>query len=108
MAKVKLTVLKRFTPEDVLGKNPSITPKFGNQACPVFKDGQEVVVGYVRDPDVFPCESAWAAIRPYLVALFAGGDLDMIGAGKPNLAVISCPDGFRPVVFKMERVAPEE
>ena len=107
MAKVKLTVLRRFTPEEVLGKDPPVTAHFGNQACPVFTDGQEMVVGYVREPAVFPCESAWGSLRPFLVTLNNGGNFEW-WVDRPGLAVVSCPDGFRPVVFKMERVPPDE
>ena len=40
----KLTVLKVFKPEEVLGENPPISANFGNQPCPLFTEGQEMII----------------------------------------------------------------
>ncbi len=74
--------------------------------CPVHKTG-DVYYTNLAKPDGF-CAEAWKAISQYVFALSAGGD-DFYGAGtwmKPEhkgLAIAACLDGFRPVIFKIER-----
>jgi uncharacterized repeat protein (TIGR04076 family) len=50
------------------------------------------------------CDEAWKAIYQYVFALAHGGGLFYFGdwIKKPGLAICSCNDGLRPVIFKLE------
>lgn len=51
------------------------------------------------------CPQAWNALRPYvLAALSAGETVECAPASIPTQAIISCPDGTRPVIFKLTAV----
>jgi len=48
------------------------------------------------------CPHAWRALEPYvLAALSAGTTVECAPALTENQAVVSCPDGTRPVIFKV-------
>lgn len=104
MEKVKITVTKRFKPEDVLGKemkNPQgdvIVP------CEKFKEGQEFIMDNdsLNNPDGF-CEWAWKDLLPYVSALATGGNF--LSWFEKGVAYGACTDGLRPVCFKLERIS---
>lgn len=51
------------------------------------------------------CSSAWQALYPYVFALANGAPAFFDGwMKKPGTALVSCPDGFRPVSFLLEVV----
>ncbi|MBI9047419.1 MAG: TIGR04076 family protein [Anaerolineaceae bacterium] len=97
MPKVKITVIKRTIFPDVIEEYyPSeMVP------CEVFYDGQDFIIE--RDtvaPEGF-CAWAYADIQKYIMLLRHDG--------KPmlkheNTSIACCTDGFRPVVFKLERI----
>jgi uncharacterized repeat protein (TIGR04076 family) len=62
--------------------------------------GQEFIVLDGEKPDGF-CSSAWVAIYPHVRLLLMGGNMPGTEEG---LALGSCNDGLRPVVFKIERI----
>ncbi len=95
---IRVTVLKRFGVEEVF-KDPPVKAKYGGP-CPVFKEGR---VFHVDDcmPSDF-CPYAWGTLFPYIVALRANGNFNE-WYEEPGVAVACCPDGLRPVVFKIER-----
>ena len=63
--------------------------------CPRFDEGQEILVtSPYRPPENF-CPWAWADIRPSIHSVYFGGRKSSIAC---------CTDGFRPVVFNVERV----
>ena len=99
MKKCKLTVLKTTLQED-LAKEYGI-PGFG--PCPLMKEGQVFYADYAK-PEGF-CDEAWKAIYQYVFALSHGVD-DVFYFGdwikKPGVAICSCNDGLRPVIFKLE------
>ena len=104
--KVKITVLRRFKPSEVFKKPPVIhipNPRTGTlEACEVFRDGQEFIVGEEgKMPEGF-CTSAWVSIYPNVSLLSFGGDLPFLK--EKGVAVNCCTDGLRPVVFKLERI----
>ena len=90
MKKVKITVLKT-TFDKELAKEYGAD---GLTACPMLKEGQ-----------VF-CDEAWKAIYQYVFALSHGASGDVFYYGdwirKPGVAICSCNDGLRPVIFKLE------
>ena len=97
--KVKITVLKRFTPSETFAKSP-VTLARSMGACEVFKDGQEFIFeGEI--PKGF-CSSAWASIYPNVRLLAMEGNLPWIK--EKGVALSPCIDGLRPVIFKIERI----
>ena len=100
MKKVKITVLKT-TFDKELAKEYGAD---GLTACPMFKEGQ-VFYGDYAKPEGF-CDEAWKAIYQYVFALSHGASSDVFYYGdwirKPGVAICSCNDGLRPVIFKLE------
>lgn len=98
MKKVKITVLKR-------GFNDEIAKEYANPnlgKCQRFEEGQVFYAGWQK-PEGF-CDEAWKAIHHYVMLLSHGGEnlFDGRWMKAKNMAVASCNDGIRPVVFKLE------
>ena len=67
-----------------------------------MKEGDAFVANGWQKPEGF-CDSAWASISPFMLALASGGENIYDGWMKnPKSAMISCNDGFRPVSFLLE------
>ncbi|MDR1581297.1 MAG: TIGR04076 family protein [Synergistaceae bacterium] len=100
MKKVKITVLKTTFDEE-LAKEYGVD---GLGRCPMLEAGQEFHADYAK-PEGF-CDEAWKAIYQYAFALShgAGGGVFYFGdwIRKPGVAICSCNDGLRPVIFKLE------
>lgn len=100
MKKVKITVLKTTFDEE-LAKEYGVE---GLTACPMLKEGQVFFADYAK-PEHF-CDEAWKAIYQYVFALAHGAGNDVFYYGdwirKPGVAICSCNDGIRPVIFKLE------
>ena len=99
MKRVKITVLRRTLQKD-LAEEYGIE---GLDACPLLQEGQVFYVDYAR-PDGL-CDEAWKAIYQYVFALAHGVKelfyyKDWIRT--PGVAICSCNDGLRPVLFKPE------
>ena len=100
MEKVKITVLKTTLDEELAAEwgAPGLGP------CPMLKEGQVFWADWAK-PEGF-CDEAWKAIYQYAFALAhgaAGGTFyygDWIRV--PGVAICSCNDGLRPVIFKLE------
>jgi len=103
MTKVKITVVKRFGPEDVFGPDHGLKGLSGDPIamCTMFEEGAEFTVDDIeRIPDGF-CGWAWRDIYKDLSVLYFDGDFYRPERG---MAYVSCTDGRKPVVFKLERV----
>lgn len=102
MAKIKITVIKRFKPEDVFGKVGYTTPN-GKKVteCTAFEDGQEFIIENLKKPDGF-CGWAWRDVYKDVAVLNFGGNFK--NWAKEGLQHTCCTDGVRPVVFKLERI----
>lgn len=51
------------------------------------------------------CPNAWHSLEPYVMAALSAGETDDCApAAKVTEAVVSCPDGTRPVIFKVSAV----
>ena len=87
MKKVKITVLKTTLDEQLAREYGAE----GLTACPMLKEGQVFYADYAK-PEGF-CDEAWKAIYQYVFAL---------AHGAPGVAICSCNDGLRPVIFKLE------
>ena len=95
---VRITVVKRLFHEDLVAEYTEGPPW---HRCDLFADGQEFVsAGGTTMPPGF-CSPAWVDIQKYAMALARGANY--VGA-KPGVFVTCCSDGFRPVVFKVERI----
>ncbi len=100
MKRCKITVLKTTLDKE-------LAAEYGVEglgACPMLKKGQVFYADYAK-PDGF-CDEAWKAIYQYVFALSHGTDKGLFYYGdwirKPGVAICSCNDGLRPVIFKIE------
>ena len=98
--KVKITVLKRFSPSEVFEESP-VTPLTIFGACEQFAEGQEFIVEDMKMPEDF-CTTAWVSIYSNVRILSFGCDLPWFK--EKGVTINSCIDGLRPVVFKLERI----
>lgn len=100
MNKCKITVLKTTFDEE-LAKEYGAE---GLQACPIHTAGQTFTADYAK-PEGF-CDEAWKAIYQYVFALSHGAGKGTFYYGDwirtPGVAICSCNDGLRPVIFKIE------
>jgi uncharacterized repeat protein (TIGR04076 family) len=96
-AKVKITVLKRLLHRNLLETYAESLWS----PCERLKENQEFISDGVNMPEGF-CSWAWADIQKYVMTLARGGDF--VGV-QPGVYITCCTDGFRPVVFGLERVA---
>ena len=100
MKKVKITVLKTTFDKELAEEYGAD----GLTACPMMKEGQVFYADYAK-PDGF-CDEAWKAIYQYVFALSHGSDKELFYYAdwirKPGVAICSCKDGIRPVIFKLE------
>ena len=103
MKKVKITILKT-TLDKELAAEYGIA---GLTACPMMKAGDVFYADYAK-PQGF-CDEAWKAIYQYVFALAHGADKSLFYYGdwikKPGVAIVSCNDGLRPVIMKLEATA---
>jgi len=95
-ADVRITVMKRLLLEDMVEGNT--TGPWA--ACSRLSDGQEFVASDANMPDGF-CSWAWVDIQKYVITLARGGNF--LGS-LPGRTVVCCSDGYRPVIFKLERI----
>lgn len=100
MKKVKITVLKTTLDKE-------LAMEYGADnltACPMLKKGQVFYADYAK-PDGL-CDEAWKAIYQYVFALAHGAGAGTFYYGDwiktPGVAICSCNDGLRPVIFKLE------
>lgn len=105
MKKCKITILKT-TLDTELAAEYGVP---GLDACPMMKEGQVFWADYAK-PEGF-CDEAWKAIYQYVFALAHGSGQDLFYFGdwvrKPGVAICSCNDGLRPVIFKIEATEQE-
>lgn len=88
MAEGKLKVLKRMVNQDLIDAYQHET----TAPCPRFEDGQVLAVeDWGQMPPGF-CEWAWEDIQKKIAL-----------AGKLGVVVACCTDGFRTVVFEIDR-----
>ena len=87
MKKVKITVLKKHFDKELAAEYGAE----GLGACPMLREGQVFYADYAK---------------PYVFALAHGAGKEVFYYGdwikKPGVAICSCNDGLRPVIFKLE------
>lgn len=100
MNKVRITVLKTTLDKELAAEYGAE----GLTACPMMSEGQVFYADYAK-PEGF-CDEAWKAIYQYVFALSHGACKEVFYYGdwirKPGVAICSCNDGLRPVIFKLE------
>ncbi len=98
--KLKITVIKTFTPEEVFGHEILRDGK-AIQACS-YKVGEEFIVDNHLDRPKDFCGQAWQDLYTTLMTYYYGGDYNY-----PELGVTyqPCGDGIRPVIFKIEKMS---
>lgn len=97
MKKCKIEVLKTMF-------NADLADKYGVKGigkCPYHNVG-DVFYGDYAKPDGL-CDEAWKAIYQYVFAISHGSGIFYYGdwIDKPGVAICSCNDGVRPVIFKI-------
>ena len=103
MSKVKITILKTTLNED-LAKEYGVKDL---SICPLMKERQVFYADYSK-PVGF-CDEAWKVIYQYVFALANGSNGwyfdDWMDTEKHlGTAIVSCNDGLRPVIIKIERI----
>ena len=100
MNRVKITVLKTTLDKELIAEYGVE----GLTACPMMKEGQVFFADYAKPKGL--CDEAWKAIYQYVFALAHGTGDDVFYYGDwiktPGVAICSCNDGLRPVIFKLE------
>ena len=103
MHKAKITVLKRMANLDLAEE---YRKEEYNQRYPVpcnqFEDGQEFILENMSTPPEGFCGWAWVDIHTDVVRIMTGGNNGALK--RQGTAITCCTDGFRPVVFKIERL----
>jgi uncharacterized repeat protein (TIGR04076 family) len=95
---VKITVMKRLSNEDLIERYAvGVEP-----LCDIFQEGQDFISKDLNPPDGF-CPWAWCDIRKDVVALALGGNYPSMK--DKGVMITCCTDGFRPVIFKLEKIA---
>jgi len=98
---LKITVVKVFEPKDIIGKDFIRESGKPIPKCGFFNEGDQFIVpetGAMREG--FICHHAFHAINKYVEVLRLGGSIDD-WTGEDTIYGV-CPDGIRPVVFKLE------
>ena len=92
---VKITVLKRLFHKDLVDQYTDNPQDW--ESCQHFKEGQEFSVSEKTPWDMPPgfCGWAWADMQKIVWGMARGG---------PNVFVTCCTDGYRPVIFKLEKI----
>ncbi len=100
MKKVKITVLRKTFQKDLADEYgaENLTP------CQMLKEGQVFYADWAK-PEGF-CDEAWKAIYQYVFALAHGAGKELFyykdWIKTPGVAIVSCNDGLRTVIFKLE------
>ncbi len=95
-AGVRITVVRRLWHEDLIAEScDHVWPP-----CGKFEEGQAFVSEGAEMPEGF-CTWAWCDIQKYVMTLARGGNFRGV---EPGQYVTCCTDGFRPVLFRLERL----
>jgi len=100
MPKIKISIIKRFSPEDVFGHEYKTPTGKVVEKCH-FKDGQEWISEDGEMPDGF-CSWAWTDLARSIHVLRFGGNFK--NWAENGIMYNACSDGVRPVCFKLERL----
>ncbi|MFW9916920.1 MAG: TIGR04076 family protein [Candidatus Thorarchaeota archaeon] len=95
--KLKITIVKKFSPEEVFGHKVKRT---SGELVPLcgLEEREYIVEHQFKMPQDF-CGKAWQDISRELSILWYGVDYDYT---EPYTIYATCTDGIRPVVFKIQ------
>lgn len=97
---IRITVLKKSYFRDLIDQFAVSAEEYG--PCEIFEEGQQFEVTADQDcPEGF-CEWAWENIRREMHGAESGGSLPWVK--EPHTFIACCTDGFRPVMFKIEKI----
>jgi uncharacterized repeat protein (TIGR04076 family) len=99
MTKLKITIFKKFSPEDVFGYEVKLLSGGKVPLCGL-PEREYIVDHQFEMPDDF-CGKAWQDMSRELALLWYGIDPEYT---EHNVVYTTCTDGVRPVVFKIERL----
>ena len=98
--RLKITVLKKTDTKQIFGDNPPMGQAI--EACGMFKEGQEFIVGEDgKMPEGF-CHWAWNDLYKVVITLMYGGNFPWMK--QEGTSVSCCIDGLRPVIFEIRRI----
>lgn len=102
MSQIKITVVKKFSPKDVIGED---FIRADGRPIPIcwLEEGTEFVVDESGNMPKDFCHHAWYGLYKSVNILQNGGGFPT-WTGK-DMIYSACPDGIRPVCFKVERVS---
>jgi len=101
MSKVKIKVIRKFSPMDVFGKEIYSTSGTKITTCGAFPVGKEFIVDHIEKMPSGFCGWAWRDIYKDLCVLYFDGNFNGHKIGTQHT---SCSDGRKPVCFKLERI----
>ncbi|MHA2496897.1 MAG: TIGR04076 family protein [Candidatus Hodarchaeales archaeon] len=95
--KLKITIVKKFSPEEVFGHEVKRT---SGEIVPLcgLEEREYIVEHQFKMPEGF-CGKAWQDMSRELSLLSYGVDYDYT---EPYAIYATCTDGIRPVVFKIQ------
>ena len=98
MRDVKITVLKRLCMQDLIDDYG----REGLSHCTIHKEGEVFISKDGKIPEGF-CIEAWSAFGKYVFAFAHGASgFWKTWVNQDGIAINSCNDGLRPVIFKLE------
>jgi len=100
-SKVKITVVKKVSNQDMFGDDPPVGFTAAPQ-CDKLEVGQEFISDETGSCPPGLCPWAFADIQRDITHLRFGGNFPWIK--EPGKMLACCTDGVRPVVFKLERI----
>lgn len=104
MRKCKIEVLKTMF-------NKELAQEYGCKGlgkCPFHQEGQIYYGDYAKPKGL--CDEAWKAMYQYVFAISHQSDIFYEGdwIDQKGLAICSCNDGLRPVIFKISAIENKE
>jgi len=99
--KVKIKVLDKYLASNLIQEYVKEDQKAGFDLCDIVNVGDEFVLDEPNMPEGF-CPWAWADINRDVISMMSGGSFPWIE--KEGVAIASCTDGLRPVMFLIQRI----
>ncbi|MFX1475532.1 MAG: TIGR04076 family protein [Promethearchaeota archaeon] len=98
MPRVKVTVIKKYSPEDIFGHEMRRQDGKRIPVCGLEVGEEFIVDSHLKMPEDF-CPRVWHDHYGLLMMYFYGGDMEYPA---PGVTYTVCGDGVRPVIFKIE------
>jgi len=101
MARVKITVARKLDRSEIFADRSPGCTSTSEPVCPRFTEGEEFTAAIDDMPEGF-CPGAWSDIFRFVCGLQAGADYEWVN--EEGRVLVCCNDGFRPVIFRLERI----